>query len=161
VLGDKGDKGGSDDDRGTVSSLRKRGRGVLSRWLDVDTLGARSSSVEVSDLCKSGSSDDVEIAESEISGDVSEMDDARSRWRWRRFAWASRLVEWWCVVGTNTVPAHDSREKGVVPRTAPIFREERITRARCAASSLLVVGGGELVAIFVEVIAAKGFKRVN
>ena len=84
VLGERGDKGtvGSDGDRGTLLSRRTRGRGLLSRWLDVDTLGASSSSVEVSNLCQCDSSDDAEIAEREIRGDVSEMDDdAPSRWR--------------------------------------------------------------------------------
>ena len=36
----------------------------------------------------------------------------------------------------------DSMRKGVAPRTAPSFREERMTRIRWAESSLLVVGGG-------------------
>ena len=40
----------------------------------------------------------------------------------------------------------DSMRKGVAPRTAPSFREERMTRVRCTKSSLLVVGGGWKVA---------------
>ena len=36
----------------------------------------------------------------------------------------------------------DSTRKGIAPRTAPSFREERMTRVRCTESSLLVVGGG-------------------
>ena len=36
----------------------------------------------------------------------------------------------------------DSMRKGVAPRTAPSFREERMTRVRWTESSLLVVGGG-------------------
>lgn len=47
---------------------------------------------------------------------------------------------------------HDSRRKGVVPRTALTFREERIARARCAASSLLVVGGGGRALVMVVVV---------
>jgi len=53
---------------------------------------------------------------------------------------------------TGTVLPHDSRRKGVVPRTAPTFREERIARARCAASSLLVVGGGGRALVMVVVV---------
>jgi len=37
----------------------------------------------------------------------------------------------------------DSMRKGVAPRTAPSFREERMTRVRCTESNLLVVWGGE------------------
>lgn len=65
---------------------------------------------------------------------------------------SSRCVEArWSVTGI--VLPHDSRRKGVVPRTAPSFREERITRARCAASSLLVVGGGGCALVLVLVDA--------
>jgi hypothetical protein len=60
------------------------------------------------------------------------------------------------VAGTNTVPSQDWRRIGVVPRTAPSFREERITRARCAASSLLVVGGGRWAVVFVGAMMDEG-----
>jgi hypothetical protein len=53
----------------------------------------------------------------------------------------------WSVAGTNAVPLHDSRRKGIIPRTAPSFREECITRARYAASRILVVGGEQAMVI--------------
>jgi hypothetical protein len=59
----------------------------------------------------------------------------------------------------GTVLPHDSRRNGVVPSTAPSFREYRITRARCLASSLLVVAGGVRVWVVVDAMT-DGRKKI-
>lgn len=169
ALEDKGDRGtGIGCTRGSGVVLRRRTRGCveLPTRLDWDlaasTIGADKSSVEELDACKSDSWEDAATRENDTSDDVSKPSDdvpsSTEHLRWYRFTCeglvgvrASRyFVAGWSVADIDTVPPHDSRRKGVVPRTAPSFREERITRARCAASRLLVVGGRERVAVLVE-----------
>jgi hypothetical protein len=157
VRGERIEAGGtweSDDDRGT-ELRRMRGRSSLPGSWDltasINGTADADSSVEESDMLSSDSLEDEEAWEGINEGRLSELDRGCSmtehcRWRCleRDGSTAcegdrSSLEAWWSVTGT--VLPHDSRRKGVVPRTAPSFRDERITRARCTASSLLVVGG--------------------
>jgi len=145
----------SDDDRGT-ELRRMMGRSSLPGCWDltasINGTADADSSVEESDVLSSDSLEDEEAWEGNNEGRLSELDRGCSKTEHCRWRCLERddstacegdrsSLEAWCSV-TGTVVPHDSRRKGVVPRTAPSFRDERITRARCTASSLLVVGGG-------------------